>query len=46
MNMTEVLNKKVLKCLQERKVTGIGILRPSTLTLVISDVVKVGDIDT
>ena len=37
-----VLKKKFLKCLRVRKVVDIGLLRPSTLTEVIVEVMDVG----
>ena len=42
--MAKILKKKVLKCLWERKVVDIGILRPAIITQVITKVVEVVDI--
>ena len=44
MMTTKVLKKTVLKCLWERKVMNIGLLRPATLPQVIADFVKAVDI--
>ena len=43
--METVLKKKVWKCLWEKKVVYIGLLRPATVTQVITEVVKVVGID-
>ena len=40
----KVLNKKVFKCLKDRKVVDIFILRPSTVPQVTGEVVEVMDI--
>ena len=42
--IVKVLKKKVLQCLQERKVVEIGILKPGTLPHVIVEVMKVVEI--
>ena len=39
--MEKIMKKKVLKCLQERKVVGIGLLIPATIPQVITELMKV-----